>query len=55
MYHVEGEVNDRMKKMADRHLEKMTLTVGQFSPGFFGLPVGQVLGHDTNCHALDSL
>jgi len=34
MYHVEGEVNDRMKKMADRYLEKMTLTVGQFSPGF---------------------
>ena len=28
MYHVEGEVNDRGKKTADRYLERMTLKVG---------------------------
>jgi len=28
MYHVEGEVNNRGKNMADRYLEKMTLKVG---------------------------
>jgi len=25
MYHVEGEANDREKRMADRYLERMTL------------------------------
>jgi len=28
MYHVEGEVNDRGKRMGDRLLERMTLKVG---------------------------
>jgi len=28
MYHVEGEVNDREKRMTGRHLERMTLEVG---------------------------
>jgi len=28
MYYVEGEVNDRGKKIADRYLERMTLKVG---------------------------